>query len=300
VSRSDAVPRPPGPPPPGRNPLAFAAFLRAFGRDPLGFVEGRFATYGDTYFTVSRGAPLYVTRDPRIVKDVLVHRAASFEKRNEDLASFLGNGLLNANGDRWRRQRRRIQPAFHRDRLRGYAEVFGKRAEGWCQRHAAGDVIDLEREMTALTLEIVCETLFDHDVEGRALELGRTIDRIQEGLNLLLPEWLPTPGRVKQIFATRRLHRTLDELIESKRSKPGPDLISRLLEVVDDEGHMSNEQLRDEVVTLFAAGHETTALALTWTLFHLARNPGARDRLQVEVDAVSGSRASSDAIGFDA
>jgi cytochrome P450 len=289
----DAPPleRPNGPTPVGRNPVRFAWFLRNFSKDPMGFIQGRLDQYGDTYFTISGGAPLFVTRELEVMRDVLVRRASDFEKRKEDLASFLGEGLLNADGATWRRHRRMIQPAFARDRLRAYAAVFVRRTKAWLDVHRDGEIIELEREMTALTLEIVCEALFAHDVGGRAVEFGRTMDRIQDGLNVFLPEWLPTPGRIRQRFAQRRLDRVLDELIEAKRAAPGPDLISRLLEAEDEEGKLSDQQVRDEVVTLFAAGHETTALALTWTLHHLARNPEATAQLRDEVRSVLGARA---------
>jgi len=291
VTEGAAPIRPNGPTPVGRNPLRLAWFLRNFGRDPMGFIQGRLEQYGDTYFTISGGAPLFVTRELDVMRDVLVRRAADFEKRKEDLASFLGDGLLNANGGTWRRHRRMIQPAFLRERLREYARIFVRRTQAWVDRRREGEVIELEREMTGLTLEIVCEALFAHEVGGRSAEFGRAMDQVQDGLNVFIPEWVLTPGRIRQRFAQRRLERVLDELIEAKRAAPGPDLISRLLEAEDEDGKLSDQQVRDEVITLFAAGHETTALALTWTLSHLAVHPAAADRLHRELRTVLGDRA---------
>lgn len=269
-----------------RSPLAFARFLKAFGDDPLAFVRGRFERYGDTYFTVSTGDPLYVTRDLDVIRDVLIHRPNHFEKRTEDLDFLLGQGLLTSDGERWRRHRRMIQPAFGRDRLRRYCDVFSQRARAWTERNRAGDVIDLQAEMTSLTLDVVCRALFDHDVEGDTERAVQAIDAIQDGMGVFVPDWLPTPAKVRQWMARPRLASAMTELIESKRRAPGPDLLSELLRIEDSQGGLSSAEVRDHLVTLYTAGHETTALALTWTLHLLAGAPDAAARLHSELDAL--------------
>jgi cytochrome P450 len=246
--------------------------VRDFSADPIGFVDRRFDTFGSTYFTVSRGAPLFVTREVDVARDVLVHRAADFEKRSEDLADLLGSGLVNSNGELWRRQRRRIQPAFHRARLETYVDVFSRRARQWAEARRTSQQLDLRREMTQLTLQVVAETLFGQNMESNARWIARIMDAVQEGANVILPGWVPTPGRLQQWTGLAVLDRVLAPLIAAKRKAPGTDLLSSLVQVTDEEGAMSGQQLRDEVVTLFAAGHDTTALALTWTLWSLARH----------------------------
>jgi cytochrome P450 len=281
-------PRPPGPPPTPRNPVRLYRFFRAFSQDPIGFVGARFERYGDLYFTVSNGDPLFVTRDPDVVYDIMVKKAGAFRKRSEDLAPVLGQGLLNSDGELWRRQRRMVQPAFARPRLEAYAEVFRRRVDAALERWAGREVIDLGAEMMRLTLEIVVETLFAHDVEGDVEAVARSVDAVQEGMTSLWPRWAPVPVRWRERRGLRVIEATLRRMVRARRASPGEDLLSQLVMARDEGQGMSEALLRDEIVTLFVAGHETTSLALTWTFYLLAAHPEARERLEAEVDGLSG------------
>ncbi|MGF1509672.1 MAG: cytochrome P450 [Myxococcota bacterium] len=288
--------RPAGPPPLGRHPVEVAEFFIRFFRDPVGFVDARFRVFGPTYFAMSRGAPLFVTKDPDIALQALVHHAHDFEKRSEDLAPVLGNGLVNANGELWRRQRRLIQPAFQRPRLVTYRKAFQRLALEWVQRRVDGEVVDLQAEMTRLTLCVVAETLFGADVKGRTRLISWLMEAMQNGTNVMIPEWVPTPGRLQLWAAQRPLDALIRHLIRSKRRRPGDDLLSALVTAGGEQGVMSENQLRDEAVTMFAAGHETTALAMTWTLHLLSRFPAHQLRIQSELHG-SGSSPESRHLG---
>ena len=239
------------------------------------------------YYTVSGGAPLFVTRHPDHIHQVLVEEASAFAKRSEDLEPFLGDGLLNANGDTWRRQRRRIQPAFRRDRIAAYGEIFAECAQRRCAQ-LMGQPVELAAEMTALTLEIVCKTLFDHDVDGNTEALAGAIDEIQNGLTDPIPNWVPTFSRGRRRRAFRTLDATMSALVEEKRqqSTPGQDMLSQLVHLSDGEAQLTPKQLRDELVTFFVAGHETTSLALTWALLLIGESPEVEAQLHDELDRV--------------
>lgn len=295
TAAATALRRPPGPGKMG--PLDLVRFYRAMTSDALGTVGGRFHTYGDLYFTVSRGDPLYVTRHPDHARAVLVEQAAAFEKRSVDLEAFLGQGLLTANGDDWRRARRLIQPAFARPRLAAYADVMVEHAARLAADWRAGEVRDLASEMVALTLGIVCETLFGQAATPQADAIGAAMDQVQDSLTALdlLPAWVPTPLHRR----TERARRVLDDavlgLVRDRRAAGGggDDLLGALVAAADEEGAIDDRLLRDQLVTLFLAGHETTSLALTWAIQLLVANPEAMATLRAESARVLGARAAT-------
>ena len=218
------------------------------------------------------------------------------------LIPLLGNGLLTAEGDEWLRHRRLASPAFHRERVEGYGRTMASYAQDSVDSWTDGEVLDLHDEMTALTLRIVARTLFDNDVTARIAEVASLGTWIQDfyylrfaSLRFLIPTWLPTPGNRQLARATRRLDDVVYGIIRGRR--PGEDrgdLLSMLLLARDEQGvGMSERQVRDEVMTLLLAGHETTALALTWAFLLLDRNPGARDRLEAELKQVLGDGPAS-------
>jgi cytochrome P450 len=295
-----AAPFPPGPPP-RDGPLSQARYFAGFLFDPIGFVARRFERYGDIYYAPAKGTGLYVLRHPDHLREVLVTRASSFRKTHSAFARLslvLGDGLLTTDGDVWRRQRRMVQPAFSQARLAGYAGVMADEAARAASEWREGDVRDMNREMMQVTLRVVSRTLFGHDVSPRHIDdVGRAMSLFQRSLVRpdVLPTWMPSPQR-------RRLRGALDALdamtygvIAARRSTPSraTDLLQMLVDAVDEEGdkgRLSEKELRDQLVTLFLAGHETTAHALTWTLYLLSRNEGARRALQAELDRVLGSR----------
>lgn len=245
---------------------------------------------------------LYVNH-PDLVHELLVVKHASFAKGRilDQARDIFGQGLLTSEGELHRRQRRLIQPAFHRRRIEAYATAMAADAADTAARWQDGATVDIAREMMLLTLRIVARSLFSLDVEDReAREVGRALDALVGAFELTvnpfrrLMEKLPIPS----IRRARQGLETLDALVyglidERRRTggSGGEDLLSLLLDARDEEGGgMDDRQVRDEVLTLFLAGHETTANALTWSWFLLARHPEAAARFRAEVDTVLGDR----------
>jgi cytochrome P450 len=210
---------------------------------------------------------------------------------------LLGEGLLTSEGDFHRRQRRIAQPAFHRDRIASYAEKMVEYAARTRERWTDGATVDIHQEMMRLTLAIVARTLFDADVNAEADEIGSALGDIMGLFGFLLfpfseyLEKLPLPPVRRMERARERLDRIVYRIIDERRAsgKDHGDLLSILLRATDLEGDgtgMTNEQLRDECLTLFLAGHETTANLLTWTWYLLSQNPEVERRFHEEVDTV--------------
>jgi cytochrome P450 len=301
MDASSPVPPPPQPGGPGpRGPLRTALVQLQFLLDPLDTVARRFARFGDAYRVRQEDSWLYVFRHPDHIRDVLVTNAAAFDKQHgafQRLSLVLGDALLTSDGERWRRQRRLVQPAFARPRLSEYGAVMVEEAARSSERLAQGGTFDVSREMNRLTLRIVTRTLF-----GQALD-----DSAQSGAAMLeLNRWFATPGLVMRLIpgAQQRFERAqatldgvIDGLIEAKRrslarseSAPG-DLLSALMSARDDDGAaLTARELRDQLLTLYIAGHETTSHALTWTLYLLSQNPNARAELHAEHARVLGGR----------
>lgn len=259
-------------------------------RNACAAVHERFEAHGDLYFTMSGGEPLFVTRHPDHIHEVLVTRADDWQKRG-DLSAFLGKGLLTANGAQWREHRRQVQPGFRRERLQRYAETVVAAADALSEEWAAQSERDVGQDMMTSTLMIVGKTLFDYEAGHDVGPIAEAMDVLQGSVGFdPIPRWVPTPSHLRVRRARAELDRIVYGLIEARRRHPrGQDLLGHLLE----EGKMSDAQLRDELVTLFLAGHETTALSLTWSWEYLARNPEWAERVEAEVDEVLGDRKPS-------
>ena len=254
-------------------------------RDPLGTVGDRFARYGATYYVHEGGeGHLLVSCDPAVVREVLVEHPTHWQKRggaNDNLVPILGDGLLTADGEAWKQARRKLQPGFRASAIAGYARrmVDEAAAIDWPE----GTSVDVSAEMMALTLRIVCACLFDHDIRGSIATVGATMDALHDAVAAPpLPEWLPTPWRRRRRKAVAKIEALLEAMIAQRRAGPaGDDLLSMLLQAgFDDRG------VRDQLITLFLAGHETTSHALSWTWWLLAHHPEALDALHREVDAL--------------
>jgi cytochrome P450 len=272
---------PPGPPT-ARNLLEQLRALDDLRRDVLGTVGQRFATYGDFYYGEAAGVDTYFTCHPELMHEVLVTQARAFHKRTADL-EVLGNGLLTSDGDEWRRQRRRIQPGFRHDSIQRYATLIAEEAESLVHRLGDGSLLDLRREMMKLTLGIVCRALFGQQFAGRSERVSRAMKALQEQVLMpkFFPAWLPTPGNLLRRHLIAEVDREVFPIID-RGGEPG-SLLADLIAMTDEEGAMTRQQLRDEVVTLFLAGHETTALTLTWTFYQLALHPELDAELGDEV-----------------
>jgi cytochrome P450 len=271
-------------------------------RNFLGFLERVAREHGDIVYFRMGPQDVYFLNHPDYIKDVLVTRQQNFIKGRALQRSkrLLGEGLLTSEGEHHRRQRRLAQPAFHRNRIASYADVMTEYGARSAARWRDGEQLDISQEMMRLTLAIVGKTLFDADVEEEAQEIGEALATILGLFNaMLLPfsellEKLPLPQNKRFKVAKRRLDDTIYRIIEERRQSGSDhgDLLSMLLLSQDEEGtgSMSDEQVRDEAMTLFLAGHETTSNALTWTWYLLSQNETEEARLYAEIDEVLGGR----------
>jgi cytochrome P450 len=292
--------------PPG--PTYWSPFkpLRLMRRDPLGFVARIAREYGDVVCITMGPFRAYLLHHPDHVKHVLQDNNQNYVKgaiiaRTKVL---IGEGLFTSEGDFWRRQRRLAQPAFHRDRIAGFATTMvrrtAERLERWEAAALRGTPFDVAAEMNALTLTVAGETLFGRDLSGEAghagaaLRIALEVTARRAMSQVATPLWLPTARH----RAFRRAVRTLDRLvygvIAARGDEPdrGGDLLGMLMAARDqDTGErMSPRQLRDEVMTFLLAGHETTAVALAWTWYLLAAHPTVAARTRREVLSVLGDR----------
>ena len=268
--------------------------MGAFRRDPLGMLERCAKEHGDLArirFGLNRAV---ILSHPALVEEVLVTRNQSFRKNpaTRRLGTLIGRGLLSSDGEAWRRQRRLTQPAFHRSRVNAMGEAIVDYAQRQLATWQQGETHDVHREMMELTLQIACKTLFGAEVAAD-MQVVREATRVVgehflsrlRSLLFLLPDWVATPGNVRFARAVHQLDALIYRFIR-ERSEDRGDLLSMLL-----ASDMSPTEVRDEVMTFFLAGHETTALALTWALYLLALHPSAREKLEQEAHAVLGGRA---------
>lgn len=289
--------------PPGPRQVLPGSQVLALRRDPTGFLLRLAREYGPIVRLRLAGRDTFLLNDPDHIRDVLVTHQRNFRKGPalDRARRLLGDGLLTSNGEHHQRQRRLAQPAFHRQRVASYGEVMVEYALRTRARWQDGATLDLSHEMMQLTLGIVGKTLFDADVEGEADELGAALTDIVNLFDLVslpfaeLLERLPLPSNRRFARAKARLDATIYRLIQERRQQPTDrgDLLSMLLlthDVEGDGGQMSDTQVRDEALTLFLAGHETTANALSWTWYLLAQHPEVVAQLQAELDRVLGSR----------
>jgi len=274
--------------------------LLAFRRDPIALFR-RAAERGDVVRLPLSRHPVYLINHPDLIKDVLVTRHKQFKKGRglERAKMLLGEGLLTSEGDLHLRQRRLVQPAFHRERIAAYGEAMTFYSGQIGARWRDGATIDMAGEMMRLTLAIVGKTLFDTEIQSEADEIGGAMGEVIALFQLLLlplPDFLenlPLPVVRRARKARARLDRTIYRLIaEHRAGDDRGDLLSMLLLARDeyDGGHMTDRQIRDEAMTLFVAGHETTANALTWTWYLLSQNPSAEAKFHAEVDTVLAGR----------
>jgi cytochrome P450 len=267
------------------------------GRDPLAMFQGFARRYGDITRFKLGAERCYLLNHPSYIKDVLVTHQRNFTKSRglERARKLLGDGLLTAEGQTHLRHRRLLQPAFHRDRIAGYAQVMIDYAVRTTERWPDGATLDISKEMMRVTLAIAGKTLFDTDIESEADEVGVAVTDVLESFWLnLLPgadflEKLPIPTLRRAQASRRRLDALIYRMIDERRRSGHDhgDLLSMLIAAQDeDTAPLSNQEVRDEAITILLAGHETTANALTWTLYLLTQNPDAADKLNTELTRV--------------
>ena len=289
--------------PPGPRAGLLGGNFFQFRRDPIKFLGKMAREHGDLAYFRMGPQNGYFANHPDFVKDVLVTNHHKFVKGRalQRAKTLLGEGLLTSEDAFHLRQRRLVQPAFHRRRLQHYAAQMVDAAQIARARWTDGATIDVSQEMMRLTLDIVGRTLFSADVTGEADEVGAAMNTIIEMFDLLLMpfsellEKLPLGPTRRFQQARARLDTTIYRMIEQRRQggTDKGDLLSMLLLAQDEEGGggMTDLQVRDEALTLFLAGHETTANALSFTWYLLAQHPEIAARLHAELDEVLAGRA---------
>jgi len=279
--------------PPGPRGWSFLLKLLRAPEGWLDFLLHCAREYGDIVFFRFLGTPACLINDPAGLEHVLVTDHQSFTKSMDyrALSRVLGQGLLTSEGELWKRQRRLVQPAFYRERILSYGGIMTSYTTRLSDTWRDAEVRDIHHDMMRVTLEIAARSLFNVEITGDAGTIGRALNVVLEAMPRLasfsfLPDWLPVPG----LGGFRRALADLDQIvygiIRTRRATgehPG-DLLDLLLEARDEDGAgMPDRQLRDEVMTLLLAGHETTANTLAWTLYLLARHPEVQSRLEAEL-----------------
>jgi len=270
-------------------------------RNWLEFYQQCADEYGDVVRVHFAHIPIYLIVHPRDIETVLVTNSANFTKSADyrALARVLGQGLLTSEGDFWQRQRGLIQPAFHRQNIQSYASVMTGAAKRMLDSWKDRDVRNLHEEMMRVTLEIVGQCLYGAEVSGAAEQVGKAMEVVTERFvtnasqALMFPFDIPVIFARKEWLAIRELNKIIGNIIRERRSsnKQREDLLDMLLRVRDADGKpMSDAQLRDEVMTLFLAGHETTAIALSWACYLVSQNPQIEAKLAEELRTVLGER----------
>jgi len=289
-------------PEPVRNPISMVLMVNHLRSNLLDNLRETFDTYGDVVRFRVADQQMVLFRHPDHIREVLVTQSRYFIKDedytdpNTGLARWLGNGLLISEGDFWKKQRKLVAPAFHTQRIAAYADTMVRSTLDRLAHWPAEGKLDIASEMMHITLQIVARTLFNTDLEDdvkRIAQAMQTVNDFSGGLHVL-PPWVPTPGEL----AARRSRAVLDEIVYRliaewrRHGVDNGDLLSMLLLTEDENGErMSDEQVRDEAVTLLLAGHETTANALNWTWMLLSQHPQIEAWLHAELDQVLQGRA---------
>jgi cytochrome P450 len=269
--------------------------------DPLGFLLRAARESGDVVFFRLGSGGLLLLSDPELIQEVLVKRAREFHKAQAPQSKLmpwgrriLGSGLLISEGETWLRQRRMMQPAFHRERITAYEQVIRDRTAemvaGW-----GGEARDMHEALTALTLRVMAETMFGVTARVERIQdslKGLFEDRSPRRLSFLFPEWVPTRANRRTGSALRTIDELLFAEIAARRGRSdadgGTDLLSMLLAARDESGtSMSDQFVRDEVMSTLVAGHDTLSSTLTWLLWMVAQRPDIEQKLAVEISGAS-------------
>lgn len=273
----------------------------SFARDPLTTLRDLADRYGDVVEINMLNVPFFLLVHPDAIEAALVKHARVMGRDNysETLARVLGQGLLTSDGDVWKRQRKLMAQAFVPKRIHAYGESMVRVADAALRPLRDGQTINLHREISRVTMEVVADVLFGTGMDPDDVRaVSESMEVINEYLAnspeaiLRLPGWVPTPRLIALRHAVRRIDDLVYRIVQQRRAgAPRDDLLGTLLAAQDDDGaRMSDAQLRDEVITLFLAGHETTALALAHTLYLLSKHPDVERRLHAEIAAVLGDR----------
>jgi len=286
---------------PGPKSHFLVGHLPEINRDPLNFFTQCAREHGDVVRWQFGPFPTFLINHPDLIEEVLVNQVQNFVKSSVYRRGLrvLGKGLINAEGNFWQHQRRLIQPAFHQERIAAYGDVMVAYTNRLLEQWQDGEIRNIHQDMMSLTEEIVSKTLFDVDIreeaEGVQAALTAVMDfNAQLSNQYLLPSWVPTPSNLRYQRAIQQLDVVVYRIIEQRRSsgEDTGDLLSMLLQARDegDGSQMTDQQVRDEAMTLFLAGHETTANTMTWIWFLLSQHPQIEAQLQAELITVLGGR----------
>src|SRR5271170_5395680 len=290
--------------PPGPQGLPILGVSLELLRDVLGLLRRVAREYGDVArIPVLKGDRILLNH-PDLIEQVLIIQRTKFYKSTvskEATERLLGQGLLISEGDFWRRQRRLAQPAFHRARINEYAAAMVEIAQAHAREWRSGETRDMAHEMTSTTLDIAVRTLFGTTLPGEAEQVGRAMTFLMRyslgraRSPVTIPAAWPTPknrrANREYEFLDSLVYRIISERQAEGNSVHHTDLLALLMSAMDEDGsQMTPRQLRDETMTLFLAGHETTALTLSWTWYLLSQNPAAEVRLHEELRDVLGGR----------
>lgn len=290
--------------PPGPKSRFPGDLLLRFTRDRLKFLVDLGRLREDMVYFELGGQPFYFANHPDYIRDILItHNRCFMKGRALQIAKLVvGEGLLTSEGAVHLTQRRLMQPAFHAQRVADFGTTMTAYADRQASEWSHETTLDINEEMMRLTLAIVARTLFSADVEAEARDLGQVLSTVLKSFNrylIPLSEYymkLPLPFNIRAAHAKKRLDESIYRIINQRRAsgEDTGDLLSMLLLAQDAEGDgsgMSDTQVHDEAITLFIAGHETTAQALTWTWYLLSQNPDIERRFHTELDAVIGERS---------
>lgn len=291
---------------PGPSVLSDMALIPVYFNGQLRYLETLQKTWGDVVHTNMGPHPSVLIQDTALIEEVFLKKSDSFRKDafTKLLHPIVGSGLLTSEGALWRKQRKLAAPALQKKQIASYADAFvsltAAACEAWTRDGA--QIRPTSKDVMALTLQIVVQTLFGITIDSHVQEIGELVDLLMEHLDrefhsplLILPQSVKTPSRREFLKNVERLDALLRDMIRTRREAPeGDDLLWRLIQARDEDGNpMDEQQLRDEAITMFLAGHETTSLAITYAWDLMTRNPSAMRRLVGEVDEVLGDRAAT-------
>ncbi len=294
VRQPRGIPRPDGP-----HGYMIAVNALAGRQTPVEFFGTLREKYPEIAYFTTRGEHTYVLTDADLIQEVFQGRGRDLVKGRalQQAKVVVGEGLLTSEGEHHMRQRRMIQPAFHHARIAEYAEQMSQAAQQHSQNWHDDQQVEMAADMSALTLDVVGRTLFGTDLTGSAREVGEALNEVLEAFpRMMLPGGqilarLPLPSNKRLEQAIERLDVLIQRIIAEHRADgDNGDLLSMMIAAQEDGFSMDDAQLRDEVMTLVLAGHETTAMTLTWTWYLLSQNPDAARALHEELDRVLGGR----------
>jgi cytochrome P450 len=294
--------------PPGPKPLPIFGNLLSFRNDQLGYLQQMQQQYGNMAMFYAGRTPVVVCFRPEHVRYMFTENPRNFTNREMagNLQELIGDGLLTIDGETHRQQRRMVQPAFHKRRVESYADVMVKHTLEMLESWHEGERLDIARTMQELTLRVVAKCLLNVDLREEASNLGTSFTgmianpvSLAEGF-LRLRIDMPFTSYGRRMAAKRNVDSFIYKVIEQRRTEKQDvgDVLSMLLTTQDEEQSLTDTQIHDHIITFVAAGHETTALALTWTFYLLSEHPAIYKKLLNEVQTVLGNDAPTvDTIG---